>query len=205
MALTATHFPSNGLTFAILFGCTAEIEREVINRIAGARENAKHPLLISGIFAEIERQRMMDIVEATIDDIEGAIFELDTGAATHTARSGSSGQARYARRSVWLQTTFLRNRLDIWRKQLVKMAEHADELSGSGPGPSGDSQLDDFSEPFLQTNSAIKDRLKDLIEECELYTEDCTMRMDGMSIATQWVSHCPYSARLSLHIQKAKI
>ncbi|KXH46936.1 hypothetical protein CNYM01_00782 [Colletotrichum nymphaeae SA-01] len=29
MALTATHFPQSNLTYAVLFGCTAEAERNV--------------------------------------------------------------------------------------------------------------------------------------------------------------------------------
>jgi hypothetical protein len=205
LALTVTYFPHSGLTFAILFGCTITTEKQVLSRIASAKENAFHPLVLPGIFAELERTRMVEVVETTIDDIEGAIFELDSGIAskeTALERSddGHPSGTRYVRRTVWLNTTFLRSRLQIWRTQLQKMVEHVDELSSADfhfsseflrsraedqlerePRGEDDSQL-------KKTGGLMKDRLRALIEEYDEKVEECSMRVDGMTIATQWVS-----------------
>ncbi|KUJ07848.1 uncharacterized protein LY89DRAFT_691534 [Mollisia scopiformis] len=208
LALTVTYFPRRRLVFGILFGCTAAVERQVLNRIASNEEHAFHPLLLSGIFAELERTRMVDIVEKTIDEIEGAIFELDSGTGGGTnaekmsiedAEDYHPGGTRYVRRTVWLNTTFLRHRLQIWKTQLSKMIAHVDELSetdfGSDIEPFGEksgedeikqlqTQVEDTS--LRRTSIMIKDRLRGLIEEFEDKIEDCTMRVDGMTIATQW-------------------
>lgn len=206
LALTVTYFPRSRLVFGILFGCTATMERQVLNRIAGTEEHVFHPLLLPGIFAELERTRMVDIVEATIDEIEGAIFELDTGIGTSNNKASSEssedvhvGGARYVRRTVWLNTTFLRNRLQIWKMQLTKMVAHVDELSETDFGSyselfnvrsAGDelkrAQLRVADASLRQTGMMIKDRLRALIEEFEEKIEDCSMRVDGMTIATQW-------------------
>lgn len=39
-----------------------------------------------------------------------------------------------------------------------------------------------------RTSRKIKDRLQDIIEEYEGKIRDCTMRVDGMAMATQWVN-----------------
>jgi hypothetical protein len=200
LALTATYFPHSILTFAILFGCSAAIEQQVLNRIASAKENAFHPLFIPGIFAELERVRMADIVEATIDDIEKAIFELDSGIANlEASESSHPSGTRYVRRTVWLNTTFLRSRLQIWRTQMQKMVDHVDELSLTYFDPTSELFTTSLryglekederisSSEMKRTGVMIKDRLHTLIEEFEEKIEECSMRVDGMAIATQWV------------------
>jgi len=180
--------------FGILFGCTAAIEKKVLNRLASAKEHAFHPLLLPGIFAELERERMVKVVESTIDEIEGAIFELDAGGGAKntqrdTSRSGDSGGTRYARRTVWLNTTFLRNRLQMWKTQLLKMIEHVDELSNY-KSPFYLKAYDEGLEgpPSMhRTGCLIKDRLRAIVEEFDEMIDDCSMRVDGMTIATQWV------------------
>ncbi|RYP06561.1 hypothetical protein DL765_009439 [Monosporascus sp. GIB2] len=162
---------------------------------------ADHPAI--GIFAELERERMVEVVESTIDEMEGAIFELDTGSGAkntqrETSESGRSGGARYARRTVWLNTTFLRNRLQIWKTQLLKMIEHVDELSNykspfSLEAYGGDLEdracrraVEKYHSSMHRTGCLIKDRLRAIVEEFDEMIDDCSMRVDGMTIATQW-------------------
>ncbi|KAK5657643.1 hypothetical protein OQA88_2715 [Cercophora sp. LCS_1] len=182
LALTVTYLPRRNLTFAILFGCTAAIEKEVLNRLAGAKERGFHPLLLPGVFVEIERDRMTEVVQTTIDRIEETIYELDTGDSGHeTAEGDHPAGPRHVRRTVWLNVTFLRNRLRILKTQFLKMLEHVKELMALGPmfESHGD-------EVFHRTGLLIRDRLRSIIEELDEMIDDCSMRVDGMTIATQW-------------------
>ena len=199
LALTITYFPQSRLTFAVLFGCTLATEEQALNRIATAKEHLFHPLLLVGIFVELEHTRLAEIVESTVDEIEAAIFELNSGAATREVSEersevgGGGGYEpngpRHVRRTVWLNTTFLRSRLMIWTTQLRKITEHVDELltsyknlfSVETPEQARvDSQMD-------QTGLLIKNRIQVLIEELGGMIEECSMRLDSMTIATQWV------------------
>lgn len=175
----------------------------MVTRLLYSREHVKHPLLLPGIFAELERIRMHRIVDETINVIEGAIFELNQGQIEDDedrlcgdveSGSGSIIDSRLARRNAWLDTTFLRNSLRIWKKQLGKMAEHADELSSPkfsiAAETGGQDSLDDANDDdgsMERTGKMIKDRLRAIIEEYNDKIYECSMSVEGMAIATQWV------------------
>jgi hypothetical protein len=249
LALAATHFPHCGLTFAILFGCSLSIEREVLKRLSFSIPEAVHPLLVPGVFAEIERARHLHVVEATIDELEGKIFELEFHSVEAEAmRRDELERRNQEKRSIWLDTTYLRNNLISWSRQLAKMANHADELEdtiyrpiwhrnssqnwrtrrlneramksepdlaahregypesgglNSGvithmienpAGPSGLIPPKDSAEYDLEKmqlfryGHKIKGRLEAIIDEYDDKIRDCSMRVDGMAMATQWVS-----------------
>ncbi|KAK3374514.1 hypothetical protein B0T24DRAFT_626774 [Lasiosphaeria ovina] len=182
LALTVTYLPQRNLTFAILFGCTAAVEQDVLNRLASAQELGFHPLLLPGIFVELERGRMAEVVESTIDRIEETIYELDTGESTYEAADGDHPAGpRHVRRTVWLNVTFLRNRLRILRTQYLKMIEHVEDLLTMDLAKTPES-----NELLRKTGRLTRDRLKMVIEELEEMIDDCSMRVDGMTIATQW-------------------
>ncbi|CZR52311.1 uncharacterized protein PAC_02188 [Phialocephala subalpina] len=261
LALTATYFPHCGLTFAIVFGCPLSVEAEIIKRLSFAMAETAHPLLMPGIFAEIERTRHVHEVETTIDELETRIFELDMPDSEAETRNQE-------KRTAWLDTTYLRNALVSWNTQLVKMSEHADELAAAIYKPSksdeaitaartklehrrsgdpdsvisakqcepldtlGDEWVElggdvplrerlvsqgknvqemDSSEDFSlrkfperreditlqqdpeaykyqmrRTGHKIKHRLQAISDEYDDKIRDCTMRVDGMAMATQW-------------------
>jgi hypothetical protein len=245
LALTTTYFPHCGLTFAILFGCPLSVEEEIIRRLSFATAEAAHPLLLPGIFVELERTRHVHVVEAMIDELETKIFELDFHA-DETERSQTSGAERrnQEKRTAYLDTVYLRNGLIGWSAQLSRMAQHAEGLENSAfalrnvleatcPSPrprrqpanedanlelsmvfdnqehldnscdldiTGDDaapsswvcvrQKDNTEQTKNQmrkTGRKIKERLQAIIDEYDDKIRDCTMRVDGMAMATQWV------------------
>ncbi|KAI1655239.1 hypothetical protein F4813DRAFT_368192 [Daldinia decipiens] len=136
LALTVTHFPRSGLTYAILFGCPVSIENEVIARLNYPGVEASYPLLLPGIFAELERNRHLNIIEDYINNIEEKIFELDYQLPVEQQIRCPSikGQSK-DKRSQWLDTAYLKNSLVTWNTQLFKMAGHIGELRNTLFGP----------------------------------------------------------------------
>lgn len=262
LALTATYFPHCNLTFAIVFGCPLLVEEDILRRLSYAMAEAAHPLLMPGIFAELERARHIQIIEATVDELEKRIFELDFQSSKMEGMAGSESETRnQEKRAAWLDTTYLRNGLLSWNAQLAKISYHADELrdtvfksskaketstprkaeiedvSGSGFNqlnlrnessndwvnltdedvdgeelnfhkdgvPKSDSGRnsqksqpvgkDSMVQPapeavkdqLRRVGHKINDRIKGIIDEYDDKIRDCTMRVDGMAMATQWV------------------
>ncbi|KAI2616117.1 hypothetical protein GGS26DRAFT_453179 [Hypomontagnella submonticulosa] len=238
LALTATHFPHLGMTYAVLFGCPISVERDVIKRLSAAGAAASYPLLLPGIFAELERNRHIKIVEDYMDDIEEKIFELDYLPSIEQQIHGPEGESRNRnKRSQWLDTTYLRNGLITWNHQLAKMAKHTDELGDTIFKPmrqqdsryekresarSQESELLGPEIPFREgeqdwrgnkvhhpnedeayksemrkVGAKVNDRLQTIMEEYEDKTRECTMRIDGMVMATQW-SHGETNVEIAL-------
>ena len=125
-----TYFPHCKLTYGILYGCPPAIEREVLDRLSLTTKWAgRHPLLLPGIFAELERGRHLKVVERNIDDLEGEVFQLDFQPSLKEKIRTKDAHSRNAqKKKAWLDTTYLRNGLISWRTQLSKMADHCDEL-----------------------------------------------------------------------------
>jgi hypothetical protein len=232
LALTATYFPHSGLTFAILFGCPLSVEEEIVRRLSFATAEAAHPLLLPGIFAELERSRHVPLVEATIDELEGRIFELDFQSSDMQGMPDSEAKKRnQAKRSAWLDTTYLRNGLVSWSTQLAKLGQHADELKETVFTPISSKESPFHEKPVQELDwggmskqdrqqcehqyegsrvqqepEAVRERLRRvgdkihgriqaIIDEYDDKIRDCTMRVEGMAMATQWVCS-PYPQTL---------
>lgn len=129
LALSQTHYPRDGLSLSVLYGCDLSTNREVLRRLHLVGEQAAHPLLMPGILAEIELVRQTSIVETDIIAVETKILELDV-MMTPSVESSSLAilQKRVDKRSAWLDLAYLRDSLIHWNTQLKKMAEHADEF-----------------------------------------------------------------------------
>ncbi|KAL2274035.1 hypothetical protein FJTKL_03735 [Diaporthe vaccinii] len=204
LAYTATFFPHCGLTFGILFGCPFSIEKQIVNRLSYATKDVGHPLLIPGIFAELERTRQVHIIESAIDDVETRILTVDSSPEEMDAMSTAMKEKdNREKRAQWLDTTYLRNQLVNWNTQLKKLAGHTDELSNNHfqkqePGgarscePTKDEGLEKeecigaSGEHLQRVGVKIRDRVQEIIDEYDAKIRDCTMRVDGMAMATQW-------------------
>jgi len=242
-----------------------------VRRLSSAMTEAAHPLLMPGIFAELERSRHVHIVEATINELEIRIFELDFKSSDMEGMPGSEAEKRnQEKRSAWLDTTYLRNALVSWTTQLGKIGPHVDELkdtvfktpnfekvllhtrteieassnsltkhlkhkdihfeepglsdtssdgrvnltrnAGDEDPPSVQEELiremdvgktsqkarqryegsmvrrdsEVVREQLQRAGHKIKDRIQAIIDEYDDKIRDCTMRVDGMAMATQW-------------------
>lgn len=222
MALTATHFPQYGLTFAILFGCPLSIEAEVIQRLSKARAGASHPLVLPGIFAELERRRHVAIVERVIDQVESRIYELDFASnSTAALVDQKRDQTHLEKREDFLDFSYLRNGLISWKNQLQKMVRHGSSLDGhsiqdreliptcpvhvelqtilprhqslSSVDIASTARASERSHQLRKMNRKILERLEHIIEEYDDKIRDCTMRLDGMAMSTQWVCFEKYT------------
>ncbi|KAF2274430.1 uncharacterized protein EI97DRAFT_435263 [Westerdykella ornata] len=265
LALSATYFPGSGLTFSILYGCPFQTEENIIRRLRRVTYEAAHPLLLPGIFAELEVLRHTRLVETTINKIETKILELNDAAANFRSSQEEVDRRNEDKRESWLDLTYLRNSLVSWNTQLGKLATHATELSDdvyrctkqdkadvpnnifnihSMTAHTGSSNVweskyslygdhnwcPSHSEAPTATNSAvdekhpmnekflsasipeksraytalmreagdkIKRRIMAIRDDYDEKIRDCTMRVDGMAMATQW-SHGETNVEIAL-------
>ncbi|KAH8725466.1 hypothetical protein GQ44DRAFT_217980 [Phaeosphaeriaceae sp. PMI808] len=245
MALSATHFPRSGLTFSILYGCTSSMEDSILQKLQPIREEAAHPLLLPGVFVELELERHTSLVEESIAAVETLIFTLDFQVGGTNAQNKAEADKRNeAKRDAWLDLTYLRNSIVTWNSHIWKMSKHVetlksriytsnidhephvdedifgdevedswehvddDDMKGGGlsakdkntpnkPNIRGCEMKLTFQQRMEDVGEKIKARLNIIQEEYEEKIRDCSMRVDGMAMATKW-SHSETAVEMAL-------
>ncbi|KAF2030942.1 hypothetical protein EK21DRAFT_48425, partial [Setomelanomma holmii] len=189
MALSATHYPERGLTYGILYGSTFAIEKSILQRLQSISIEAAHPLLLPGIFSELELSRHTQLVENSVNEVETKIFELNfqSGNVRNYSRTEEE-QRNIAKRTAWLDLSYLRNCITTWSTQLLKIAEHTETLN---------QELYSISRTAVSIATDIKTRITAIQDEYDEKIRDCTMRVDGMAMATQW-SHSETAVEIAL-------
>ncbi|KAI0448674.1 hypothetical protein F5B21DRAFT_496765 [Xylaria acuta] len=128
LAMTVTHFPHCNLSFGILFGCNDTQKKYVLQRLDCVTQESGHPLLLPGIFVELEKKRHHHIFESGIGELELMIPGSDPEGVLGQEHSGGHSD-RQNRRTVYLDMLHLKHGLISWSQQLNKMLEHALSLN----------------------------------------------------------------------------
>jgi hypothetical protein len=167
-----------------------------------------HPMLLPGILAELERARHLKLVDDSLGHLLEGISKLKRVPDWKNLYSQKDQPNDSV--DLWLDVSGLRNMLENWKEQLLKMIAHVDELSNrnfkaedlskcsSDLGCSQESQSvvkslppiheeEKFKERMRQTGARIKDRLEEIMCDYNEKVRECTMILDGMSLATQMV------------------
>ncbi|KAK1508768.1 hypothetical protein CABS01_07998, partial [Colletotrichum abscissum] len=206
LALSVTHLSKTASTNAIVFGTTAEIEDEIIDRLYCSSSALSHPFLLPGIFTELERERQLKrLVEDTQGELEKATYYLGSDEGSESDQAATQPII-----DLWLNTTELRNGLFNWKTQVEEMLLHIEGMAerystsnvmdGRSAFACADTKAD-LKRKQAKVNSMIRNRLRSIINEYEDTIRDCTMRLDGMSMATQ-LSHARTNMQIALESKR---
>ncbi|KAK0643152.1 hypothetical protein B0T16DRAFT_415420 [Cercophora newfieldiana] len=129
MALSVTHFPAKKLTFALLFGPSRIQQKKIISRLRRAGADTAHPMLLAGIFAELERGRQMEAVDDIINELEEQLTRIGQETVTSWQLSSQTKAERNRQKTeAWLNATFSKNILLANVALLYSMRRHLDEF-----------------------------------------------------------------------------
>ncbi|KAK1848010.1 hypothetical protein CCHR01_09385 [Colletotrichum chrysophilum] len=191
LAMSMTWFPERNFWYAVVYGCDPSTEVEISGRLRYSGDAICHPLLIPGIFAELERKRQIKMVK------QGSLKLVETVATLHEAHhmpsdaDHSPGPDLTANKEVdpWLDIFHKKNGLLNWKDQLNKMVTHAEELNitNFSHDINQSSDINEFRKLMRDTGDRIKERLQDIIREYDERIRDCERNLEGMSLANQMV------------------
>jgi Mg2+ and Co2+ transporter CorA len=146
---------------------------------------------------EIELLRHTRLVEANIVQVETKIFELDVvPGATEGGGEKENRRRNEAKRSAWLNLSYLRNSLITWHVELGKIMTHSNALK-SLDGKDSVNIDDTIPWALREVGEKIRLRLETIRREYDEKIRHCTMRLDGMAMATQW-SHSETAAEQAM-------
>lgn len=164
------------------------------------------------MFAEIERDRQMQMVEKVLNRLITKVLNIVSNPlpcydTTPREKSGvSHGSDNADSMRMWLDISHMKNGLQSWRQQLLEMLAHAHELSemcicdgidhvdkltNYGPGVVQDavqSEQTAGNKLMNEVGERIKQRIREIIGEYDEKIRACATIMEGMTLATQMVS-----------------
>jgi hypothetical protein len=194
LALSATHLYDIGLTVAVIYGCNDKQTKNIVRRLQNSGETVRYPLLIAGIFTELERERLLDSVEEVVDR-----FLLRTEALGSKTRSwgqmlNCQGEKIGDLLQLYNDSRNLAKGLGDVKSQLLKLLEHIQELE-SFPRSSNHCggvanqvpEIDEQKRRIKQTGSRMRERLLEISEEYDRKIDDCKMVMEDLTVTTQLV------------------
>ena len=152
------------------------------------REAVCYPLLIAGIFAELERERLVARVEDLLDR-----FTLRTemlGDDTRGWRQVLNGQGEKMSDllSLYYDSRGLERGMRAVKAQLSKMLQHIEELQNKyHPKESIPKEEEEKWINFRNTGIRIQERLLEICEEYDRKIDDCNMIMEDLTMTTQLV------------------
>lgn len=146
-----------------------------------------------GILAEIERERHIELVRSRIFHLLKRVYAMN-----NTAQISATSTLDRDNYSVdlWIKMNQLRTGLENWKVQMLKIISHIDEfedlfLNNQNCGLGSEKKDDEIYawKPLSkQSGRRIKKRLQEIVCEYDEKIRECTMVMDGMTLATQLVS-----------------
>ncbi|KAK3369850.1 hypothetical protein B0H63DRAFT_485645 [Podospora didyma] len=207
IALSITYFPSSGSTYAIFYGCDAKATKEISGRLleAHGQDVALQPLLIMGIFAELERKRQFRLFDAAHRNLVQIVSRLNNR--EPRGASPLDDEVDNSEYSVdpWLSVCHLKNGLENWKEQLTRMVEHADELAAAAEKDSkqlGAGGMDKaLVDTMRETNSRVRIRLCEIVCDYNEKIRACNMIMDGTTLATQ-LAHTRANIEIALQTKE---
>jgi len=201
LAMSITTDPARCLIYAIVYGCAMADTRNFYYRLKDSGDAIKHPMLLIGLFAEIQRDKHAQIVKENV----AAVLEhiINMGKNTPRKNPSANGQddaddENEQREFVdlWLEVSYLRSTLVTWKAQLQKMVAGVDELADvyfkQTEVADGEKWVVFPGRPdMMREGVRIKERLLDIIIEYEEMERRCAWVIDGTSLANDMVRNVP--------------
>ncbi|KAH0436352.1 hypothetical protein CcaCcLH18_04372 [Colletotrichum camelliae] len=208
LALSSTYIPSTGSTFTVVYGCTEKQMDDIEARIRKSNEQHRHPLLMSGIFVELERKRLLLAVDKLVDEYAPKIDQLECEPWNTDPKTDEDGQQTQKYLKLCMCNRSLIDHIQASKRQLSKfldeIAEVSEELQALNPQ---DSWVESHETQIKlgKVGRNMKKRVQDIIREYDDKIDECNMVVSNMSLAMQtiWNHRMRQDSSATTEISKA--
>ncbi|KDN70747.1 hypothetical protein CSUB01_10207 [Colletotrichum sublineola] len=189
-----------------MYGCKAQTIDLVSRILRKFQDQALHPLLIPMVFAELERKRLFGMLDRKQTSLQQRILDLEnklrgesqSGILENAKNAQSAENADITAQTrdcestkLWIDVSSLKNGLESLKDQLVKMAEHSEELAATvfKPPPAESAPGTDQYAEERKTGERFAIRLREMVTEFDSKVRSCDSLLGGMTLAAQMESN----------------
>lgn len=184
LALSSVFFAKSELALTVIYGCSERQKREIIQRLDTVDLAYNHPILPSGLLAELERIRLVGRVDDLLDGFAlkaSSDQELDLD-------MDKSKMATFLK--LCYESRDLINQIKAEKRQLNVMATRTTILKSR--------------KHLRRAGRQINARLGDICSEYDDKLNDCNMVIENMSLTMQtaWNHFAREDNRVNLHLSR---
>ncbi|OHE98217.1 hypothetical protein CORC01_06414 [Colletotrichum orchidophilum] len=206
LAMSATFIPSTGTTFAVVYGCSGEQMGSIEAKIRRAGKQLFHPLLLPGVFAELERARLVEAVEDLMDPFTLRSEQLEKQ--PWRPEEDTDGTKAQQHLSLCVQSQNLMDQIRMVKRQLTKFSKEINIVT---------TELESLDEAeYIHCNEPraaeianvgikMKRRVDDIMVEYDDKIDECNMMICNTSLAMQtiWNHIARQDSKTNTKISKA--
>ncbi|KAI0097135.1 hypothetical protein F4814DRAFT_128123 [Daldinia grandis] len=187
LALSVTYIPSTESVYAIMYGCNKNQMQEIETRIRSAGDRTKYPLLMIGIFVELERERLISIADQLLDGFTLRSENLENG--SWDPSIDMSKEKTQENLALCLQSRSLIDHMKAVKRQVAKLLVEIEEFEGYFPSHKHGERSHDGKRVhrFKKVGAQMKKRLQDTINEYDGKIDECDMIIGNITLAMQTV------------------
>ncbi|KAK8033509.1 hypothetical protein PG991_002907 [Apiospora marii] len=190
MALSCTFHLKQGLSLAIVFGCTEETNQQLISKLKKVDLGHSHPMIMAGIFFELERSRLEECVDQLTDDFALNSAELRP----LDLNMGNNEMVNYLKKCY--RSRELGNEINSLKRQLRKLIDETTRFDELSEAVNEDVKPDHGYEAAKQQKQPqihfigcrIKSRLEEMCDILDDKIDSCNVTIENMSLTMQTVS-----------------
>ncbi|WQF84115.1 Putative corA, transmembrane region [Colletotrichum destructivum] len=191
LAMSTTHIPDTNSTFAVVYGCNDEQMGDIERRIRKADGQFHHPLLIPGIFAELERTRLVEMAENLLDVFALRSERLNSASKADpwSPESDADGKRTQEHLNLCMGSRDLVSHISAVKRQMAKLLKEMSVVEREIESLRVDNMpREHMREPGLvDTGTKMRTRVEDILIEYDDKIDDCNMMICNMSLAMQTV------------------
>ncbi|KAI1179651.1 hypothetical protein F4777DRAFT_600438 [Nemania sp. FL0916] len=198
-AFASTHFESQRFTYAIMVGCSVAQIDKVRKLLSSFEDSSKHPLLMLGIFAELELRRLEELVSRQKGSYNYLIKRLEgQQGGTSTSRFSwdvvrdvletrdefQSAEAEIEAAKRQMENGCIRQVDELWERYQKKKKKPQEE--GNTPSDEAEERLNEVTRLFSERFHDILLRLEGLGAQCRLRAENISTRTELIRSQLAW-------------------
>ncbi|KAK0717826.1 hypothetical protein B0T26DRAFT_751839 [Lasiosphaeria miniovina] len=177
IAISSTHFQTSRFTATIIFGCNEEQMDRVENLLSDSPEVWEHPLLMVRVFAELQRDRLDELVQEIIERSEDLMINLKIRG-THISEdqtltwqdSRRLGEHRLRGKRLEEEVRTTREEL----KKMVQAIKHREKEDTPGGVPTVQPDFTVSTRRFVNRFEEICGEMDSLMAKCRISYEEVT-------------------------------
>lgn len=177
LAMSVTTDLATKVTYVIVYGCSDTDSDQFLTRLAQAGPAFQHPMLLPGLFAEIQRIKHVKIVRRNVERLYEYVIDLSNNTLPkgHDKEDSASDGVK-----LWRQVSHDKLVLETWATQLKKMVAHVDELNEMAYGTKSVRRKNVV---MIREGTRIKERLQDIIADYDELQRKCASVIEGTTLA----------------------